>query len=242
MRRLWAVWVAGALALLPAGCAAAPLAPSPASAVSTTAAARATQRVSPSATRTPAASGSALAAARQLPVKGRAPMTGYTRRMFGDGWVDTDHNGCDTRNDILARDLTGAAFRPGTHRCIVVSGTLVDPYTRTTIHFVRGLRTSTQVQIDHVVALGDAWQTGAQRWPTARRVAFANDPLNLLAVGGRVNQQKGDGDAATWLPPNKAFRCDYIARQVAVKRKYGLWVTAAEKAAMLRVLTACPGR
>ncbi|HET9127938.1 MAG TPA: HNH endonuclease family protein [Propionibacteriaceae bacterium] len=196
----------------------------------------------PGATGTPAASGSALATARQLPVKGRAPMTGYSRRMFGDGWIDTDHNGCDTRNDILARDLTGVAFRPGTHHCIVVSGTLRDPYTGATIHFVRGVRTSNEVQIDHIVALGDAWQKGAQRWPADRRVAFANDPLNLLAVDGRANQEKGDGDAATWLPPNRAFRCDYVARQVAVKRKYGLWVTSAEQAAMVRVLTSCPGR
>ena len=195
-----------------------------------------------SASGTPAASGSALAAAQQLTVKGRAPMTGYARGLFGDGWVDTDHNGCDTRNDILARDLTGVAFRAGTHDCIVVSGTLADPYTRTTIHFVRGVRTSAQVQIDHVVALADAWQKGAQRWAAAERIAFANDPLNLLAVSGPANQQKGDGDAATWLPSNKAFRCDYVARQVAVKRAYALWVTAAEKDAMIRVLSTCPAQ
>ncbi len=187
-----------------------------------------------------AASVGALAAAQLLTVKGRAPMTGYARGLFGDGWVDTDHNGCDTRNDILRRDLTRVIFRAGTHDCVVASGTLADPYTGTTINFVRGLTTSEAVQIDHVVALGDAWQKGAQQWTTATRVAFANDPLELLAVSGPANQQKGDADTATWLPPNKAFRCAYVARQVAVKRKYGLWVTAAEKQAMTRVLSACP--
>ncbi len=189
-----------------------------------------------------ATSGSALTTAERLTVKGRAPMTGYARSRFGDGWIDTDHNGCDTRNDILARDLTQLTHRPGTHDCIVTSGTLVDPYTGTTIHFVRGQTTSEAVQIDHVVALGDAWQKGAQQWTPDRRVAFANDPLELLAVSGPANQQKGDGDTATWLPPNTAFRCAYVARQVAVKQKYALWVTAAEKQAMIRVLSSCPGQ
>ena len=107
---------------------------------------------------------------------------------------------------------------------------------------MRGVTTSEAVQIDHVVALGDAWQKGAQQWTSAERVAFANDPLELLAVSGPANQQKGDADTATWLPPNKAFRCAYVARQVAVKRKYRLWVTAAEEQAMIRVLSGCPAQ
>ena len=118
------------------------------------------------------------------------------------------------------------------------SGRLDDPYTATTITFVRG--GASEVDIDHVVALGDAWQKGAQRWPQRERVAFANDPLNLLAVDASANRQKGDGDAATWLPANKAFRCAYVARQVAVKLKYALAVTAAERDAMRRVLGRCP--
>lgn len=91
-----------------------------------------------------------------------------------------------------------------------------------------------------MVALADAWQKGAQEWEPVIRRTFANDPLNLLAVDGRANQAKGAGDAATWLPKNKAFRCTYVARQVAVKRKYGLWVTVAERNAIVRILTACP--
>ena len=182
----------------------------------------------------------ALAAALDLTVKGRAPRTGYERDLFGEGWVDTDRNGCDTRNDILARDLTEVTYRPGPNDCVVLRGTLADPYSGRTIRFLRGNDTSNDVQIDHVVALADAWQKGAQGWSAATRVAFANDPLNLLAVSGPLNQQKGDGDAATWLPPNRTFRCPYVARQVAVKAAYGLWATPAERDAMVRILSACP--
>src|SRR5450759_5212954 len=128
------------------------------------------------------------------------------------------------------------------HGCLVLSGTLQDPYTAMTIMFVRGQSTSAKVQIDHVVALSDAWQKGAQQWSTQRRTAFANDSLNLLAVDGPTNARKGDGDAATWLPPNKAYRCSYAARQVAVKVKYGLWVTGAEGEALTRILAACPSQ
>jgi Protein of unknown function (DUF1524) len=183
-----------------------------------------------------------MAALATIPVKGRAPMTGYTRAQFGKAWADTDHNGCDTRNDILRRDLVKDRLKPRTHGCVVLSGTLHDHYSGKTIAFKRGSKTSGAVQIDHVVALGDAWQTGAQASTAARRTAFANDPLNLLAVDGRLNARKGDGDAATWLPPNKAYRCAYVARQVAVKVRYGLWMTAAEEAASARVLTVCPAQ
>jgi len=191
------------------------------------------------------ATGAALAVLGTLPVKGRAPMTGYSRSRFGPAWTDDTsapggHNGCDTRDDVLRRDLRSIVLRTGTQGCVVVRGTLTDPYTRQVIAFVRGERTSAAVQIDHVVALGDAWQTGAQRLDATTRERLANDPLELLAVDGPTNQAKGDGDAATWLPPNKAFRCAYVARQVAVKKQYRLWVTPAEAAAMRRVLTACP--
>ncbi|MGY2067507.1 GmrSD restriction endonuclease domain-containing protein [Blastococcus sp. SYSU DS0619] len=184
--------------------------------------------------------GSALAAVDELAVAGRAPRTGYDRDLFGAGWVDTDRNGCDTRNDVLARDLTGETFRPGTADCVVLAGTLADPYSGRTIEFRRGAETSDDVQIDHVVALSDAWQKGAQQWDTGTRTAFANDPLNLLAVDGPLNMQKGDGDAATWLPPDRSYRCSYVARQVAVKLRYGAWVTPAERNAVVTVLGGCP--
>ncbi len=182
----------------------------------------------------------ALALLATLPVKGKAPMTGYARTvMFGAAWIDQDRNGCDTRNDILSRDLAAVA-KSGS--CRVLSGRLRSPYTGQSIDFVRGNRTSTAVQIDHVVSLGDAWRTGARQLTQGQRVALANDPINLFAVDGRSNEQKSDGDTATWLPAAKAFRCEYVSHQVSVKATYGLWVTPAEHAAMLRVLTTCPAQ
>jgi hypothetical protein len=169
-------------------------------------------------------------------------MTGYDRTRYGTAWADIDRNGCDTRNDILRRDLASVTVKAGTNGCLVLAGVLHDPYTGTTIDFVRGVATSWHVQIDHVVALGDSWQKGAQQWSAAKRERYANDPLNLLAVDGSSNEAKGDGDTATWLPPNQPYRCAYVARQVAVKRAYGLWVTQAERDAMQRVLRTCPSQ
>lgn len=174
-----------------------------------------------------------------LSVKGRAPRTGFEREKFGPAWADVDRNGCDTRNDILKRDLRDEEFKPGTHDCIVLSGVLEDPYSGKTITFKRGQDTSSAVQIDHLVPLSDAWQKGAQQWTAAKRKEFANDPLNLLAVDGPLNGQKSDSDAATWLPPRRSYRCAYIARQVEVKAKYEVWVTSAEKDAMERILDSC---
>lgn len=184
----------------------------------------------------PPAAGTALAGVARLTVKGRAPKTGYTRAQFGQAWYDVDGNGCDTRNDILRRDLQSKQMK---NACKVMAGTLApDPYSGRTIRFLYG--GASEVDIDHLVALSDAWQKGAATWASGKRLALANDPLNLLAVGSSTNRSKGDGDAATWLPPNKAFRCTYVTRQVAVKGKYGLWVTSAERDAMVRVLTTCP--
>ncbi|WP_411376435.1 HNH endonuclease family protein [Arthrobacter sp. MPF02] len=181
----------------------------------------------------------ALAQLEGIPVKGRAPKTGYSRDEFGPAWADTDHNGCDTRNDILARDLANETFKPGTNNCVVAGGSLADKYTGATIKFVRGQDTSSDVQIDHIVPLSDAWQKGAQQLSADRRKELANDPLNLMAADGPTNAAKGDKDAATWLPPNRSFRCEYVARQTAVKAKYQLWVTRAERDAIAGVLTGC---
>ena len=184
--------------------------------------------------------GLATAVLETLAVKGRAPKTGYTRAQFGPAWADVDRNGCDTRNDILKRDLTSITYRAKTRNCVVESGTLIDRYSGETINFVKGNISSMEVQIDHVVALSNAWQTGAFKLTADQRKALSNDPLNLFAVKGRLNSQKGDGDAATWLPPLKSFRCSYVAQQIAVKAKYSLWVTAPEKAAMVSILAKCP--
>jgi hypothetical protein len=192
-----------------------------------------------------AATGPALAGLATLSVKGRAPMTGYARSEFGQAWTDDNdepygHNGCDTRNDILRRDLHVAVVKAGTFGCVASSGLLDDPYTSRPITFVRGAATSSRVQIDHVVSLGDAWQSGAQQLTARQRQNLANDPLNLLVVDGSANQQKSASNAASWLPANRAFRCRYVARQVAVKIKWSLWMTAAERDAIARVLATCP--
>jgi hypothetical protein len=170
-----------------------------------------------------------------LEVKGRAPKTGYSRAQFPH-WSDLDRNGCDARNDILKRDLTEVVFKVGTRDCKVLSGVLLDPFSNKVLTFTS---VKSAVDIDHVVALSNAWQTGAAYFDRNIRSQIANDPLNLLAVDAKLNRQKGDGDAATWLPPNKAFRCEYVSRQVSVKAKYSLWVTSPEKEAILRVLSNC---
>ena len=184
------------------------------------------------------ASASAMSALSLLPVKGRAAMTGYDRDRFGQAWLDADRNGCDTRNDILRQYLRPVTVED--NGCVVVSGSYDDPYTGSTIDYWHG--DGSLIDIDHVVALGNAWATGAFGWPIRKRAAFANDPLNLLPTDAGANRQKGDGDAATWLPPRKAYRCEYVSRQVAVKAKYGLWVTPPEKAAIERVLAPCDGQ
>ncbi len=179
----------------------------------------------------------ALSSLNKLPVKGRAPRSGYSRDKFPH-WRDPDRNGCDARNDILKRDLNMVIFRAGTDDCKVVSGKLLDPFSNKEITFDLS-QSSSNIDIDHVVALSNAWQTGGFRLTTLQRTNFANDPLNLIAVDFRLNRQKGDGDAATWLPPYKSYRCTYVARQVLVKEKYKLWVTPPEKAAISRLLDNC---
>ena len=176
-----------------------------------------------------------ISALNSLEVKGRAPKTGYSRAQFPH-WSDLDRNGCDARNDILKRDLTDVIFKAGTRDCKVISGVLLDPFSNKVLTFTS---VKSAVDIDHLVALSNAWQTGAAYFDRSKRSQIANDPLNLLAVDARLNRQKGDGDAATWLPPHKPFRCEYVSRQVAVKAKYSLWVTAAEKDAITRVLNQC---
>jgi len=174
-----------------------------------------------------------------LPVRARDPAANYDRAAFGQAWLDVDRNGCDTRNDILRRDLADPRFTDGS-RCRIGSGSFREPYTGRQTAFRRGAESSKAIQIDHVVALGDAWQTGAQQLTALQRTHLANDPLNLVAADGPANQDKSSSDAAGWLPSNKAFRCHYVARQVSVKAAYALWVTAAEKDAIRRVLGSCP--
>ena len=172
----------------------------------------------------------------QLEIKGRAPKTGYARTEFYKSWPNVD--GCSLRQIIIKRELGDSAVLDG---CDVISGTFTEPYTGSVMTFYQKSDISKKIQIDHIVALSDAWQKGAQYKSPDDRYKIATDPLNLIAVDGPANQQKSDGDAATWLPPNKSFRCQYVARQVSVKYKYGLWITQAEHDAISQILETCPG-
>jgi hypothetical protein len=178
----------------------------------------------------------------RLEVRGWDRTSDFKRYQFGKAWsddvnVEFGHNGCNTRDDILRRDLQNLVVRRGT--CYAQSGTLVDPYSGETIEFVRSPETSNAVEIDHVVALADAWYKGARSWDPQRRLDFANDPRNLLAVSPKANFDKAFRDAASWLPSDEAFRCDFVARQIEVKTAYGLWLAAKERKAMEAVLAGC---
>ena len=186
----------------------------------------------------PARAGSAMKALNQLPVRRMTSGAGYDREgKFGDAWVDVDGNGCDTRNDMLRRDFASITRTDG---CLIYQGVIRDVYTGKRIDFTRGQTTSLAVQIDHVVALHNAWMTGASKLSQGMRVALANDPLNLQAVDGPTNLRKSDSDASWWLPPQRGYQCVFVARQISVKRAYHLWVTPDEKIAMQAVLTTCP--
>lgn len=179
----------------------------------------------------------ANAVLEKLVVKGRAPKTGYARDQFYSTWPTIE--GCSLRQRIIRRELGDTAVL-SSDECTVIGGEYDEPYTGQHLVFTQKSDFSTGVQIDHVVALSDAWQKGAQFMTAEVRYNIATDPLNLLAVDASANQGKSDGDAATWLPSNKAFRCQYVARQVSVKYKYDLWVTAAEHDAIANILATCP--
>lgn len=180
--------------------------------------------------------GAAVRLIEKVPTKGRGPRTGYSREEFGYAWADNAdgiplaRNGCDTRNDMLARDGKDLRYRSGS-RCVLVALTLEDPYTGKTIGWTKSR--AAEVQIDHVMPLSYDWQMGAARWSRSKRVQIANDPLNLMPVDGPANSAKGDSGPATWLPPAKGIRCAYAVRFAQVALKYGLPVTAADKDAML---------
>ncbi len=180
----------------------------------------------------------AIALINQLMTKGRGPKTGYRRAEFGRSWSDTATglpyagNGCYTRDDVLRRDLTDIQVRANTSGCVVISGTLADPYTGTVLHFEKNQ--AADIQIDHVYPLSLAWQLGAWQWDPAKRLRFANDPLNLLAVDGQQNEVKSNSGPASWLPPNKRIRCAYAVRFAQVALAYQLVVPLPDKEMMSR--------
>lgn len=184
--------------------------------------------------------------AKSLPVVELDTKSKYKRvEQFGEAWKDVDGNGCDTRNDILKRDLRDITTA-GRNNCRVTSGVFDDPYTGKTIHFKYGKDTSSAVQIDHVVALHDAWMTGAQKLTQEQRESLANDPENLLAVDGPENQRKGDGlclngngCTGMYLPPNEKYRCEYAAKFTEVKNKYNLGLTEGQRGVLVPLLEQC---
>lgn len=167
--------------------------------------------------------------------------TPYDRAFFGQEWMDVDRNGCDTRNDILRRDLDDLVVKEGTQGCVAYSGSFVDPYTTETFYFERGSGNAGELHVDHIVALSDAWHKGAANWNDETRVKFANDPMNLVVTFGDVNLAKGADDAGDWLPPNKAAHCAFAVRVVWVKDRYNLAVAQDEATALGDVLGGCGG-
>lgn len=192
-----------------------------------------------------------VAALNQLKVAPKSRSSEYTNRreiLFGEAWEDKNtipsigRNGCDTRNDILDRDLTNKTYKKMS-KCArgVATGTLNDPYTGKVIQYKQGPKTSLLVQVDHVVALGNVWESGGFNLTQSQRIDIANDPINLYATDGPTNGGKSNSTADQWLPPVKSFQCTYVAAQVNVKQKYRLSVTSAEKSTMRSVLSRCGG-
>ncbi|MGB9221840.1 HNH endonuclease family protein [Mycobacterium sp.] len=170
----------------------------------------------------------------------------YHRSAYGEAWDDDNdapggHNGCDTRDDILDRDLVDKTY-VSIKRCpnAVATGILHDPYTNTVIAFQRGAKVGEAVQIDHIVPLAYAWDMGASGWPEPLRLRFANDPANLLAVQGQANQDKGDLPPAQWMPPNTAFACQYAIQFIAVLRGYSLPVDEPSAGVLRQAASTCP--
>ncbi|MET8566990.1 HNH endonuclease family protein [Streptomyces sp. NPDC004783] len=156
--------------------------------------------------------------------------TGYNRDLFPH-WI-TQSGTCNTRETVLKRDGSGVVTDSS---CAAVRGSWYSPYDGAT------WTAASDLDIDHLVPLAEAWDSGASAWTTSRRQAFANDLTRpqLLAVTDNVNQAKGDQDPATWMPSRTAYRCTYVRAWVQVKYYYGLSVDSAEKSALQNHLASC---
>ncbi|MFT4280336.1 HNH endonuclease family protein [Microbacterium sp.] len=176
-----------------------------------------------------------------LPIADDEAVGQYFREQFGQAWYDQDRNGCDTRNDILRRDLSDVVTKEGTRDCKVLTGVLDDPYTGERVDFVAGADTSALVQIDHVIPLSWAWRHGAERWTFEQRQEFANDPSNLRATAGAINQSKSDSGPSEWMPPQEASLCDYAETWIETLATWKLSLSGADRDALAGALTTCPG-
>lgn len=177
----------------------------------------------------------ALAELEQLVIAEAERIT-YDVADFGSPWIDIDHNGCDTRNDMLRRDLEDITTKPGTDECVILTGTLIDLYTGEEVPFERVSEGYQPVQIDHLYPRKLAAQHGALDLTEEQRIQFANDPLNLQST--TANQEKGDSGPSEWMPTER-YQCEYAGRFVAVAAKYSLSISQADHAALDRTLTSC---
>lgn len=173
----------------------------------------------------------------KLQVKTAASKDGYSREEFYNGWPSVE--GCSLRQRVIRRDFYDTT-KLDDDNCTVLSGEFIEPYSGEWQKYSTKEEISNEIQIDHIVALSDAWQKGAQEFDKEVRYQIATDPLNLIAVDSAINRQKSDGDASVWLPPDESFHCAYVAWQISVKYKYQLWVTKAERDTMAGVLEKCP--
>lgn len=159
--------------------------------------------------------------------------SGYQRTLFNH-WRDADGDSCDTREEVLIRQSqVSAQVGPG---CRVYSGRWTSAYDAVVV------TDPSTLDIDHVVALAEAWDSGASRWSFTTRQAFANDLAftgSLIAVTASSNRSKSDRDPAEWLPGNSAYRCTYVTTWIAVKYRWSLSIDSAEKSALQRQVTAC---
>lgn len=180
---------------------------------------------------------------RQLPTVDDTPADAYDRDAYGEAWADVDHNGCNQRDDVLMRDVVEGTVTVGSQDGCdhdVLAGAWRDPYTGKLLRFddLKDLVQAQSITIDHLVPLAEAHRSGADTWDSERRMLFANDLANLLAVDGGANSSKGDQDPANWEPPAVVW-CDYALVWVQVKSEWDLGVDSVERAVLQRRLSSC---
>ncbi|MFJ8692516.1 HNH endonuclease family protein [Streptomyces roseolilacinus] len=179
---------------------------------------------------TPVSAATARTYLGQLAVRTEGSSTGYSRDLFPH-W-STQYGACNTREVVLERDGVNVVQDSS---CAATSGRWYSEYDGAT------WTVASDLDIDHVVPLAEAWRSGANSWTTTQRGSFANDLSRpqLIAVTDNVNQAKGDQDPAEWMPPRTAYRCTYARMWVHVKHHWGLSVDSAEKSALQSVLNGC---
>ena len=159
----------------------------------------------------------------------RRTVVGYERAEFGAGWgSSTTRPGCSVRDDMLRTQLTVLAE---SDRCRPIAQGIC-PYSGRLISSNPAMAAGEPIELDHIFPLSAAWDMGAYAWPMAKRLAFANDPANLVAVTKAENQAKSDSLPSEWLPSDSSQRCWYVNQLADIAVTYGLAVSAADAAVM----------